>query len=106
MTTPENNQAADAQERRSAEAVESQLVKILDDTEAALQDLRKELSLQREYRAQHEAVERLPEYLTVTSSRWENVRTFFEELIKELRAGREHSETAADDEKREDSPRG
>lgn len=61
--------------------LEEQLEEILSDTERRLQELQEQ--------RQREEIERLPELFAATSSRWQNIRLFIDELMSDLRGRRE-----------------
>ena len=68
--------------------VEDQLERIIVDAEESLRMIREELAEHRQQRAQHDALEELPQLMNVTSERWTYVRHFFDELVEELRHSR------------------
>lgn len=68
--------------------VEDQLERIIVDAEESLRMIREELAGHRQQRAQHDALEELPQLMNVTSERWTYVRHFFDELVEELRHSR------------------
>jgi len=65
--------------------LEEQLEEILADTERRLQELQEQ--------RQREEIERLPELFAATSNRWNNIRMFIDELMRDLR-GRDPEEQA------------
>ncbi|AJE33050.1 hypothetical protein B842_06005 [Corynebacterium humireducens NBRC 106098 = DSM 45392] len=65
--------------------LEEQLEEILADTERRLQELQEQ--------RQREEIDRLPELFATTSNRWNNIRMFIDELMRDLR-GRDDGEQA------------
>lgn len=107
----ENHSTADAEEApepgESAEgaghydmssALESELEAVLREAEATVVALRHELEEKRQQRRQHQEIERLEEHLANTRIRWEEIRVFFEEVMRELRGERPASSEGGESE--------
>lgn len=67
------------------EDLERDLRRILADADAASAGLRAEIARQRLQQAQHAEVERLEAHLASAVVRWDEVRSFFEQVLHELR---------------------
>lgn len=65
--------------------LEAELEATLQQAEAAVAELRRELAEARAQRKQREEIARLEEHFTQTKVRWEEVRSFFDDVLRELR---------------------
>ncbi|AXK45967.1 hypothetical protein [Brachybacterium saurashtrense] len=77
--------------------VEQRLERLLLEAEESLRALHEELAAQRTHLRQHQEIERLPEHLARTSSKWAGIRVFLDELVADFRRlrGAEPGEDAA-----------
>ncbi len=67
------------------EDLERDLRRVLADADAASAGLRAEIARQRLQQAQHAEIERLEEHLASAVVRWDEVRSFFDHVLHELR---------------------
>ncbi len=65
--------------------LEAELEATLKQAEAAVAELRQELDAARAQRRQREEIDRLEEHFAQTRLRWEEVRSFFDDVLRELR---------------------
>ncbi|WP_407318774.1 hypothetical protein UQW22_00060 [Isoptericola halotolerans] len=70
-----------------AAAVERELERIVSEAEAKLAEVRRELAERRRQDAQHAEIDRLEEHLANATVRWEEVRSFFDDVLAQLRRG-------------------
>lgn len=68
-----------------AAAVERELERIVAEAEAKLAEVRRELAERRLQDVQHAEIDRLEEHLANATVRWEEVRSFFDDVIAQLR---------------------
>lgn len=69
--------------------LEYELAAVLEQAESAVAELRQGLAEARALKEQHEEIERLEQHFAQTKVRWEEVRAFFDEALRELREQKE-----------------
>lgn len=72
--------------------LEDELAAVLEQAESAVAELRRELAEARTLQEQHEEIERLEQHFAQTKVRWEEVRAFFDEALRELREHKDSSD--------------
>lgn len=69
-------------------ALEQELARVVEEAEARLADVRRELDDRRQQEAQHAEIDRLEEHLANATVQWREVAEFFEQALQQLRSDR------------------